>query len=332
MCFKLVTKTGPTIFFDKFQKLNGTEEILVKKVGDGSIIERFAKIPVPRSPTDIVCPTFLELRWAYGCPFRCSYCYLQGTLRFLPTEKQPRSKPDSKVKLHLMTFLANVASNMREILNSGELADSLMFEGTKKALSQVVLPLFVDRNPYGHKVLILTKSDKIDQLLNMEAQESVVASFSINTGSVATKWEKGTALPKDRINAASKLFETGYEVRIRIDPMIPYPENNWKIEYLDLIDEIFSLLMPERITIGSLRGLQTTINHTSDTSWLTYLKENSKWGKRLSTRTRLEMYSTIIEYLKKRYYYDKVALCKEPVFIWEKLHLNWKNCRCNCVW
>jgi len=156
MCLKLVTKVGPTIFFGKYQKLSGAEEILVKKVGDGSIIERFAKIPVPRSSTDIVCPTFLELRWAYGCSFHCSYCYLQGTLRFLPTEKQPRSKSESKVKSHLLTFLTNVASNMREILNTGELADLLMFEGTKKALSQVVLPLFKSCNPYGHKVLILT--------------------------------------------------------------------------------------------------------------------------------------------------------------------------------
>jgi spore photoproduct lyase len=332
MCLKLATKVGPTIFFGKYQKLNGAEEILVKKVGDGSIIERFAKIPVPRSSVDIVCPTFLELRWAYGCPFHCSYCYLQGTLRFLPTEKQPRSKSESKVKSHLLTFLTNVASNMREILNTGELADSLMFEGTKKALSQVVLPLFESCNPYGHKVLILTKSNKIDQLLKMQLQKNAIVSFSINTESVANRWEKGTAPPKDRIKAALKLFEEGYEVRIRIDPIIPYPENNWRLEYLELIDEIFGSLIPERVTIGSLRGLQTTINHASDTSWLKYLEENSKWGKRVSSKTRLQMYSSIIEYLRKRYYYEKVALCKEPVFIWQELQLDWRNCRCNCVW
>jgi spore photoproduct lyase len=328
----MVTRTSPTIFFDKYQKLDGTEAIMVRKVGDGSVIERFAKIPVPRSPIDIVCPTFLELRWAYGCPFNCSYCYLQGTLRFLPTEKQPRPKLESKVRMHVLTFLTQIADNMKEILNTGELADSLMFEGTKKAISHVVLPLFKERNPYGHKALLLTKSDKIEELLKDEFQRSVIASFSINTESVAHRWEKGTALPKDRVKAASKLFEEGYEVRVRLDPMIPYPEDYWKKEYMDLIDEIFDVIIPERITIGSLRGLQTTINHASDTSWVSYLEENSKWGKRILTKTRLNMYATIIDYLRKKYDYDKVALCKEPVFIWEKLQLNWKKCSCNCVW
>jgi hypothetical protein len=31
----------------------------------------------------------LELKWAYGCPFDCAWCYLKGTFRFLVSAMLP---------------------------------------------------------------------------------------------------------------------------------------------------------------------------------------------------------------------------------------------------
>jgi spore photoproduct lyase len=114
--------------------------------------------------------------------------------------------------------------------------------------------------------------------------------------------------------------------------MVPYPENRWLSEYKLLVDAVFSFFEPERITLGSLRGLQSTINVASDKSWTKYLSEPSKWGKRIPFSMRLHMFDQVIQYLEKEYSYQNVALCKEPRLMWEKLGMDWKKCGCNCVW
>jgi three-Cys-motif partner protein len=70
------------IHWDYFQNLDDQPELLLKKINDGSIITRFDKTPTPKESHDVVCPHFIELKWAYGCPFDCSWCYLKGTFRF----------------------------------------------------------------------------------------------------------------------------------------------------------------------------------------------------------------------------------------------------------
>ena len=95
---------------------------------------------MPQKPTDVVCPHFLELKWGYGCPFDCAWCYLKGTFRFLPTKTKPKVKDYEKIKLHLDTFLNTLGD--AEVLNSGELADSLMSENGEKPFSKFIIPIF----------------------------------------------------------------------------------------------------------------------------------------------------------------------------------------------
>ncbi len=109
------------------------------------------------------------------------------------------------------------------------------------------------------------------------------------------------------------------------------PVGNWELHYKKLIDEVFNAFVPERITIGSLRGLQSTINTAKDKTWVTYLGEKSNWGKKIPIETRFKMYSFIKNYLKDMYNYEDVALCKETVEVWEMLGFDYKKIRCNCI-
>lgn len=299
---------------------------LVKQVADGSIIKRFDKTPYPVKPTDVVCPHFLELKWAYGCPFDCSWCYLKGTFRFRPEGIKPAYKDLEKVKLHVETFLHQVETP--EILNTGEISDSLMKENGSSPFSKFIISLFEKQN--RHKVLFVTKSTNVKNLLEIDSSRQAIVSFSLNAKSVAEKWEKKAPPAERRIEAAKKLSDADYEVRIRIDPMVPI--ENWGKYYIELIDEIFLRFIPERITLGSLRGLQSTINGSKDTSWVKYLKEGSNWGRKIDFTTRYKMYRTIIEHLRSRYDYHYIALCKETKAMWEKLGMDWSQIRCNCVW
>jgi spore photoproduct lyase len=297
----------------------------IDKIKDGSIIKLFDKTPKPEKLTDVVCPHFYELKWANGCNFNCAWCYLNGTYRFLKRGKKPHLKDINKILNHLDCFFNDVHSE-RFILNSGELSDSLLFENNGAPLTKKIIPKFMSQNK--HKLLILTKSDKVDNLLKINATEHVIASFSLNSFKVAELWEKAPRI-KDRIKAAQKLYNLGYIVRVRIDPMVPI--KNWKKEYTSLIDNIFDRLTPERITLGSLRGLQSTINNSKDLSWTKYLTETSNWGKKVDTGHRFTMYSAIINHLRSNFDYNDVALCKETIDIWNKLNLDYSKIKCNCI-
>lgn len=325
-CVGLWAKNKPKILFKDFKILNGKETRLVERVNDGSIITRFDKTPFPENSTDVICPHFLELKWAYGCPFDCSWCYLKGTFRFRPNGKEPVIKDYAKVELHTRAFLEEVKTP--EVLNTGEIADSLMSENAGTPFSKFIIPMFETQSL--HKVLFLTKSINVKNLLEIEPHNQAIISFSLNAVPVAKMWEKKAPSVLKRIEAAKKVYQAGYEVRLRIDPMVPI--DGWKESYFQLINSIFENLIPDRITLGSLRGLQSTINGCSDKSWVKYLSESSNWGRKIEFQTRFKMYSTVIEHLKSKHNYNNVALCKETIAMWNSLKTDYKQIKCNCVW
>ncbi len=316
---------GVSIFTTEYELLDGSKKRLVQQIADGSIIKRFDKTPLPVKPTDVICPHFLELKWGYGCPFNCSWCYLKGTFRFLPTNTRPVIKDREKVKLHLLAFLDII--HPKEVLNTGEIADSLMDENGGKPFSEFVINLFEKQK--RHRVLFLTKSNRVNNLIKVKNHDQAIISFSLNADEVAKRWENGAPSIADRIDAARKLSGVGYKTRIRIDPMVPIED--WEKHYTQLVDDVFNKFIPERITLGSLRGLQSTVNGSKDKTWVKYLSEWSNWGRKIEFDKRSSMYSTIIDYLKDEYNYKNIALCKETVEMWEKLGVNYKRIKCNCI-
>ena len=320
------------IHHKNYVQLDGSTKNQVERVGDGSIIERFAKTDPPREDSGIICPHFLNLKWGNGCHFDCAWCYLKGTYRHRPEGTKFKMKDPVKIVEHIKCFLSEVEEP--EILNSGEVVDSLASEGDEgKEFSKLVQLLFESQDK--HKLLYLTKSTAIKNLLELPHNQTIV-SFSVNSWEVSRTWEHGAPPSSLRVESAMELFKKGYEVRIRIDPMVPV--KGWKAGYMGLLDFIFANLKPERITLGSLRGLKTTLQNVKDKSWIEYLSENSGWGKKIDFQTRFLMYSTIISYLRDKYDFYKVALCKETLRMWLELErefgeqMNYKKIKCNCLW
>lgn len=285
-------------------------------------------VPFEKTPFDIVCPHFWELRWAFGCPFDCAYCYLQGTGR---GKKKPRYRPINKVIRAIdKAFKHKYFLEHPSIFNSGELSDSLMNPTYMKQIAD----LFETQD--RHKLLLLTKSQRV-RWLSKELQKQTIASFSLNATEVWRRWEKRTPSPKQRINAAKELLELGYEVRIRIDPI--FQIENWKKHYEDLIYSLFSELPsdPDRITLGTPRGLAKTLIFANDRSWekiaFTDKPEYTGWGKKAPKSLRKEIYFFFYDKLDKLGFgKTRISMCKETKSLWEELGLNWKSCRCNCIW
>jgi spore photoproduct lyase len=287
------------------------------------IIVYFAK-----TPFDIVCPHFWELRWAFGCSFDCAYCYLQGTGR---GNKSPRYRPINKVVLAIdKAFKNEYFKKHPSIFNSGELSDSLMNPTNMKQIAD----LFETQE--RHKLLLLTKSSNVEWLAKTPRKQTI-ASFSINASEISARWEKKTPLPQQRIEAAKRLVESGYEVRVRIDPI--FPVENWQPYYENLVYSILSTLPkdPNRITLGTPRGLSKTLIFAKDRSWektaFTENPEYSGWGKKAPIAVRKEIYSFFLDKLQNLgFNKQNVGICKETKSMWQEIGLDYTKCKCNCIW
>ena len=299
---------------------------------------RLYKEPIPnidgivvhfeKTPLDIVCPHFWELRWAFGCPFDCAYCYLQGTGR---GNKKPRYRPPTKViKAINKAFRHKYFINHPSIFNSGELSDSLMNPTNMKQIAD----LFETQSK--HKLLLLTKSDRVEWLVR-KTRKQTITSFSLNATEVWKRWEKRTPSPQQRIDAARKLADVGYEVRIRIDPI--FPIDGWQRHYDDLVYSLFSKMPsdPDRITLGTPRGLAKTLIFAKDRSWETIAftdkPDRTGWGKKAPKAVRKEIYLFFYDKLH-NLGFDKsrIAMCKETRSMWKELGVTPDSCKCNCIW
>jgi spore photoproduct lyase len=283
-----------------------------------------------KTPPSIVCPHFWELRWAYGCPYDCAYCYLQGTLR---GNKEPKVKPLEQT-LSTLDYAFRDATLEPTIFNSGELADSLM---NPKVMEQIADKFEEQRK---HKLLLLTKGvndlSKIDFLIKKPRKQTIL-SLSLNAQKVWELWEHLTPSPQKRIEIAKMAMEAGYEIRFRIDPI--FPIDNWKIHYEELIYAIFAEMpqSPNRFTLGTPRGLAKTLRYAEDRSWekiaFTDNPEHSGWGKKAPALIRKDIYTHIYDKLVVLGFdKSKVAMCKETLSMWEEMGLDHNVCKCNCVW
>lgn len=291
------------------------------------MLRRFDKTPVPVKSTDIVCPHFMLLAWANGCMYNCAWCYLKGTLRFYGQKPNGRVpiiiKDRGRIEKEVQAF---VKKNVKpQLINTGELADSLLDETGSMPFSKWIINLLKQTE---HRVLFLTKSTNIHNFLNNNWQNKAVLAWSVNAIPVAEKWEKLAPTVEDRLDAAEQAQKAGYEVRLRIDPMVPV--ENWRTCYSNLIELICKSLKPCRVTLGSLRGLNSTIAFCRDKSWVKYLTEESNWGKKPPFQKRLEMYNLVLTNLKKKGFLD-LGICKDTLAIWQAIKMDYKENSCNCI-
>lgn len=159
-------------------KLNGQTSRLIHKVGSARYLRRFDRTPFPVKDTDVVCPHFLMLAWANGCPYNCAWCYLKGTFRFY------KQKPDGRVPI-VLKDRARMEKELRrcltakdlapELVNTGELCDSLMNEAARVPFSTWIINLFRGSR---HKVLFLTKSTNIRNFVRNSWQDQAVLAWS----------------------------------------------------------------------------------------------------------------------------------------------------------
>ena len=201
---------------------------------------------------------------------------------------------------------------------------------------------------------MLTKSDNVDDILDLDHNGHTVIAWSMNNDAVSRKFEIGAPTFQRRLTAAKKTQEAGYPLRMRLDPIVPI--DGWQDAYAKTIEEIFSLVSPERVTLGTLRfekGFYNNIRKNWNTrkSLLTTGPElprmmedmqpmfspkmfpgskQPKSGKfSFSESKRSEIFSFAVSEIRK--YSDcRIALCKESENVWNEVGLDVSRCSCVC--
>lgn len=270
----------------------------------------------------VVCGPFHALSYYIGCPYQCSYCYLQGTFR---------GRVDPVVYSNREKLLAELdewlgqAGELR--LNAGELEDSLALDGRIPLVDDLVPRFAAQRR---HKLLLVTKSTNIRNLLKHDPNGQVIVAFSVNAPEVWERFEHETPHPMRRAEAAARVKEAGYYVTLRLDPMIPI--DGWEQAYSRFLDAACAVIKPDQWTIGSLRYFPTLPHWTRrvgrDDAIYDYGQERSPEDrrKRVALKIRAEMYRAAFKSIRRRQRKATIRLCKETSELYAAVGLPSNGC------
>lgn len=274
-----------------------------------------------KKPIGVLCCQFYEAKWSNGCMYDCGYCYLRGTFRW-----QEWNGREQTVFSNIDQLFLEVDEFLKlekpTVLHTGEVSDSLAVPGSEKIMAKLVQK-FGQQDK--HTLLLLTKSDNIEELLGLQHNRMTVIGFSINPPAVARRFEKGAATTEKRLRAARRCIKAGYKVMVRVDPMIPV--KGWKRQYKALFNQL-NLIEPYGVVVGTLRafsGLKPKVSKELKVM-LTVREKDRRWH--LGSELRNEMYSLAFSTLTTH----RMGLCKEAGETWGLLgkEYGFRKFICNC--
>ncbi len=263
----------------------------------------------------LLCCNYYVINVAANCHYDCTYCSLQN---YLNTQA--------------MVLFTNIQDILDDIkmktsaykgrlfrMGTGELADSLALDGVTN-LSRILVPFFAD---IPNALLELkTKSNKIENLENLDHNGRTVISFSLNPQSRIESDEYGTASLIERFEAAKKVESWGYKLAFHFDPLV-YSETFEK-DYGEVIKMIFDYVKSdsiEWISIGGFRfskEIKSAVKERFPKSDMIlgefWLSDDNKMRYYKDTRKRMYKFvrSEIMSYFPKA----PIYMCMESPTMW----------------
>jgi len=269
----------------------------------------------PGSGAEICCNYFV-LNYASNCHLECTYCVLQSYL----------NHPALMVFTNSDAMLAEVAEKLGRSprttfrIGTGEMADSLALDGITH-YSRLLVPFFGGL-PNG--ILELkTKSDQIENLQDLDHQGHTVVSWSLNAGPICRSEELKTASFQARLAAAQRCQQWGYRIGFHFDPLIYY--EGWEPDYESAVQETFRAVNPDGVAWVSLGALRFT-PRLRDIMRERFPKSRIPYGEfvpghhgklRYFRPIREEMYSRMMEWIRREAPGVFVYLCMESRILWE---------------
>lgn len=207
----------------------------------------FKRCPGATQKKTLTCCNYYVLNLGQQCNFNCSYCYLQSYLN--SPVMQIYSNIDQA--LNELREMATEFPDLPYRVGTGEVIDSLSLDPLT-LYSRELIQFFSEFPKWTLE--FKTKSDNVDQFLDVPHAGNVVVSWSINPAIITDAEEHGTASFAKRMAAARKCRERGFPVAFHIDPMIAIP--NWQEHYGEFVKEICSQFSPADVSVISVGALR----------------------------------------------------------------------------
>ena len=162
------------------------------------------------------CPPKYGLNPYTGCGHGCLYCYITS---YIPNAFNPR--PKERLMELVRRDLEKIPRGAVVALSNS--SDPYTPPEAQLGLTRKVLEVLLER---GYRVLITTKSPLVLRDLDILAKhrERVAVQITITTlrEELAERLEPRAPRPRGRLDAVKKLAEAGIKVTVRLDPLIPY--------------------------------------------------------------------------------------------------------------
>jgi DNA repair photolyase len=223
-------------------------------------------------------------------------------------------------------------------------SDSLLYEGVTQHVRRLA-PLFASpaANPKSCKMILLTKSVNTHYLAEIQPghRENIVVTFSLNPESIADLWEgkwpdgeRITPPITRRLEAALLAQELGFEVRVRVDPILTPPR--WEDQYADFVSQVARMGVNFAYwTLGTYREKNTQLDAWRERwelpkmEWEPESMTGDGTHRHLTVERRVEIYSAIASIIRQTVPKASVSLCKETHQVRKSLSLC--NATCNCL-
>jgi len=269
----------------------------------------------PCSSNSLGC-NYTILNLGFGCPLDCSYCYLQF-YQNLPALFL-YVNPDRFIE-ELDKFLSDSKASWRRI-GTGEFTDSLALDWLTE-YTKLLVPYFNDKNVFFE---LKTKTDRIENLLNLDHGGRTVVAWSLNPKKYQGE-ERGAAPLKKRLEAAGKCEEAGYPTAFHFDPI--FYDANWESEYKELVDSLFnSIKMPPKwISLGTFRfhrDLKKTAERRCPGTNIflgEQILDNQDEKLRYPERFRIDIYQKMVKWIRTKDPQVPIYLCMESPEVWKKV-------------
>lgn len=271
----------------------------------------------PCSPGRLGCAYYI-LSPGIGCPFNCSYCFLN----FYSEKKDVTIYSNMDDMFCEFTGFIDAEKNKPLRLGTGEFMDSLAL----KELDDVNMELvkILAKRPWA-VMEFKTKSNRIDDFLNIKPNKNVVLSWSLNPQDIIDAEEKGTASLKERLTAAKNAVKHGYSIALHLDPI--FMAEGYLEKYMDLINTAFDHVPASSVKWLSMGGFRYT-----DELKLAILEKNDgvkgylgheytrcSDGKfRYPKPLRLKFYNELGKLIKQKGEV-KVYMCMEDKALWDRI-------------
>jgi spore photoproduct lyase len=201
-------------------------------------------------------------------------------------------------------------------VGSGELGDSLLLDPVFRLNEQIITGVADEANVrYEAK----TKTSYVDHLLGIGRKGAAVIGFSLNPAHIAIE-EEGLAAPvADRLAAATRCVDSGYQVSFHFDPIIA--TQRFPDDYLDLVEQLASFPSDSIawISLGTIRFPPSLKDSVAHRPFAAAELVPSRDGKlRYLQPVRRDIYETL-----KRGLAEKVPapvyMCMESLYMWNRV-------------